>query len=113
MADASARYGRTRHRRGDERRKDDPLIPDASVDLILIVNAIHLVKEKTVFLNNLRKSLKKKGRLVFIQWDAEKMDSELPGWDPKDRAILAQDPSKVNATDEGHRIEELERRKKS
>jgi len=51
------------------------------------VNTIQLVKEKTVFLNNIRNSLKEKGKLVFVQWDAEKMDSELPGWDSQDREL--------------------------
>jgi arsenite methyltransferase len=64
---------------------DDPLIPKASVDMVLMVNTIHLVKEKTIFLNNLRGSLKENGKLVFVQWDAEKMDSESRGWDPQDR----------------------------
>jgi ubiquinone/menaquinone biosynthesis C-methylase UbiE len=64
---------------------DDPMIPKASVDLVLIVNTIQFVKEKTAFLNNISNSLKKDGKLVFIQWDAEKMDSEMPGWDSKDR----------------------------
>jgi ubiquinone/menaquinone biosynthesis C-methylase UbiE len=66
-------------------REDNPLIPEASVDLVLIVNAIQLVKEKKVFLDNLRSSLKKDGKVVFVQWDAEKMDSETPGWSPEDR----------------------------
>ncbi len=64
---------------------DDPMIPELSVDLVLIVNTIQFVKEKTAFLNNISNSLKKDGKLVFIQWDAEKMDSEMPGWDSKDR----------------------------
>jgi len=68
-------------------KEDDPLIPEESVDLVLMVNTIHLVKEKTAFLNNIRPSLKKNGKLVFVQWDAEKMDSELAGWDPKDREL--------------------------
>ena len=68
-------------------RADDPLVPEESADLILIVNTIHLVKEKALFLNNIRKSLKEGGKVVFVQWDAEKMDSELPGWDPKDREL--------------------------
>ena len=68
-------------------REDDPLIPKASVDLVLIVNTIHLVKEKTTFLDNIRGSLKKNGKLVFIQWNAEKMDSELPGWSSQDREL--------------------------
>jgi len=46
-----------------------------------------IVKEKTVFLNNIRNSIKEKGKLVFVQWDAEKMDSELPGWDSQDREL--------------------------
>jgi ubiquinone/menaquinone biosynthesis C-methylase UbiE len=68
-------------------RADDPLIPEESADLILIVNTIHLVKEKALFLNNIRKSLKEGGKVVFVQWDAEKMDPESPGWDPKDREL--------------------------
>jgi ubiquinone/menaquinone biosynthesis C-methylase UbiE len=68
-------------------REDNPLIPDESVDLVLIVNTIQFVKEKTVFLNNIRGSLKNNGRLVFVQWDAEKMDSEAPEWDSKDRKL--------------------------
>ena len=68
-------------------REDDPLIPEASVDLVLIVNTIQLVKEKTAFLNSIRDSLKENGKLVFIQWEAEKMDSESPGWDSKDREL--------------------------
>lgn len=66
-------------------KEDNPLIPAASVDLVLIVNTIHLVKEKILFLHDLRNSLKENGKLVFVQWCAEKMDSELPGWDVKDR----------------------------
>jgi ubiquinone/menaquinone biosynthesis C-methylase UbiE len=67
--------------------EDDPMIPKASVDLVLIVNTIHLVNEKTAFLDNVRGSLKKNGKLVFIQWDAEKMDSEMPGWNSEDREL--------------------------
>ena len=66
---------------------NDPLIPKASVDLVLIVNTIHLVKEKTAFLNSIRNSLKENGKVVFVQWDAEKMDSEHSDWDSKDREL--------------------------
>jgi ubiquinone/menaquinone biosynthesis C-methylase UbiE len=67
---------------GDE---DNPKIPEESVDLVLIVNTIQFVKDKTAFLNNISHSLNENGKLVFVQWDAEKMDSEMPGWDSKDR----------------------------
>ena len=66
-------------------REDDPLIPKASVDLVLIVNTIHLVEDKTAFLHNIRGSLKEDGKVIFVQWDAGKMDSEAPGWSPEDR----------------------------
>lgn len=66
-------------------REENPLIPEASVDLVLMVNTIHLVGEKTLFLNNIRGCLKEDGKLVFVQWDAEKMDSEAPGWNSEDR----------------------------
>lgn len=66
-------------------QEDNPLIPKVSVDLVLIVNTIQFVKEKTTFLNNIRSSLKENGKLVFIQWDAEKLGKELRDWDKKDR----------------------------
>jgi ubiquinone/menaquinone biosynthesis C-methylase UbiE len=66
-------------------REENPLIPEVSVNLVLIVNTIQFVKEKTIFLNNIRASLKENGRLAFIQWDAAKMDSETPGWNSEDR----------------------------
>lgn len=66
--------------------QDDPLLPDASVDLVLIVNTIHLVAHPAAFVKNVRRSLKPRGRVVFVQWSAEKMDAEAVGWDAADRA---------------------------
>ena len=67
--------------------KDDPLLPEGAIDLVLMVNVIHLVEKKDVFLKNIKPSLKPEGLLVIVQWDADKMDPEAPGWDPKDRAL--------------------------
>lgn len=66
--------------------EDDPLLPDSSIDLVLIVNTIHLVDNPPVFLANVRRSLKPGGTVVFVQWSAEKMDPEAPEWDDADRA---------------------------
>ena len=71
-------------------KPDDPLLPEAAVDLALLVNVIHLVKNRTAFLDNLKKSLKPEGTIVFIQWDGDKMGLESPEWDPEDRAKYAQ-----------------------
>jgi len=66
--------------------EDDPLLPDASIDLVLIVNTIHLVDRPAVFLQNVRRSVRPNGTIVFVQWSAEKMDSEAVEWDETDRA---------------------------
>ncbi len=69
-------------------KEDDPLLPEKSMDVVLMVNVIHLVKNPTLFLKKIDKSLKPGGTLVIVQWDAEKMDSEMQPerWDPVDRA---------------------------
>jgi ubiquinone/menaquinone biosynthesis C-methylase UbiE len=86
---------------------DNPLIPETSVDLVLIVNTIHLVKDKILFLNNLRGSLRKNGKLVFVQWDAEKMDSEAPGWDPQDRELYMMRTMLKMIYDAGYEVLEI------
>jgi ubiquinone/menaquinone biosynthesis C-methylase UbiE len=39
-------------------REDDPLLPAGQMDLVLIVNTIHLVKQPGKFLNRITASLK-------------------------------------------------------
>jgi ubiquinone/menaquinone biosynthesis C-methylase UbiE len=68
-------------------KEDDPLIPQKSVDIILMVNVIHLLANASDYLKKLQQNLKANGSLVIVQWDAEKMDSESKGWDPDDRAL--------------------------
>jgi ubiquinone/menaquinone biosynthesis C-methylase UbiE len=65
--------------------EDDPLLPVMSVDLVLMVNTIHLVKNPTVLLENIAKSLKRGGSLVIVQWDAARMRLEMKDWDPEDQ----------------------------
>jgi ubiquinone/menaquinone biosynthesis C-methylase UbiE len=69
--------------RGD---KDDPRLPEATVDMVLIVNTINFVTNPSLFLNNIKLSLKPGGRVVFVQWDAEKMDPEMPNWSAENRS---------------------------
>lgn len=67
-------------------KEDDPLIPQKSVDIILMVNVIHLIKNPADYLKKLGQNLKPNGYLAIVQWDAEKMDSESKDWDADDRA---------------------------
>ncbi len=65
--------------------EDDPSLPEKSCDLILIVNTLHLVRNPGVFFKNLVRGLSANGKLAIVQWAAEKMEGEVPLWDPKDR----------------------------
>jgi len=67
-------------------KEDDPLIAQKSVDIILMVNIIHLIENSSKYLKKLGESLKPDGKLVIVQWDAEKMGKELRDWDADDRA---------------------------
>jgi len=67
---------------------DDPMLPINKIDLALIVNSIHLIRDLKTFLDHIRRSLTPGGRLVIIQWAAEKMDSEAPEWDPENRKLF-------------------------
>ena len=67
-------------------KEDDPLIPQKIVDIILMVNTIHLIQNPSDYLKKLGESLNHGGSLVIVQWDADKMDSESTDWDADDRA---------------------------
>ena len=71
-------------------KPDDPLLPEAEVDLVLLVNVIHQIENPSVFFGHLQKSLKPAGVIVFIQWDADKMVAEHPGLDSDFRAEFSQ-----------------------
>ena len=60
-------------------KPDDPLLPEAAVDLALLVNVIQQIENPSIFFGNLKNSLKPEGVIVFIQWDADKMVAEHPG----------------------------------
>lgn len=55
---------------------DDTKLPDAGVDLILMVDVYHEVPNPAPFLKGLRKALKPGGRLVLVEFRAE--DPEVP-----------------------------------
>jgi ubiquinone/menaquinone biosynthesis C-methylase UbiE len=67
-------------------KEDDPELPERKMDIVLMVNVLHLINNPSVFLKRLGKSLKPGGKLVVVQWDAEKMGYELKDWDADDRA---------------------------
>lgn len=71
-------------------KENDPLLPDSAIDIVLIVNTIHLIDRPSEYLSNLKSCLQPDGRVVFVQWDAKKMDSEAPEWSAEDREKYTQ-----------------------
>jgi ubiquinone/menaquinone biosynthesis C-methylase UbiE len=69
-------------------REDNPLLPVGKIDLVLMVNVIHLIDDIKTFLANIRPSLTENGVLIIVQWDAEKMDFELSDWDESNRELF-------------------------
>lgn len=57
---------------------DDPNLPNSQMDIVLMVNVIHLVENKTLFLQNVRNSIKPGGVLSIVQWEASKLMAEAP-----------------------------------
>jgi SAM-dependent methyltransferase len=49
-------------------RPDDPGLPDAAIDLVLIVNTWHHVKKRPAYLQKLDRALKPDGRVVVIDF---------------------------------------------
>ncbi|MFC1853679.1 class I SAM-dependent methyltransferase [candidate division CSSED10-310 bacterium] len=68
---------------GDE---NNPKLPSGQIDIVLIVNTIHYIKDLNSVLDNIKTSLKPGGKMVIIQWDAEKMNIEAEReWDAEDK----------------------------
>jgi ubiquinone/menaquinone biosynthesis C-methylase UbiE len=66
-------------------RDDDPMLPPASCDLALFVNAYHHVADGPAFVRRLARCLKRGGRLAAIDWAYR----ETPKGPPMDRRIPA------------------------
>src|SRR5262249_56627859 len=49
-------------------RDDDPMLPPASCDLALFVNAYHHVSDGPAFVRRLARCLKRGGRMAAIDW---------------------------------------------
>jgi ubiquinone/menaquinone biosynthesis C-methylase UbiE len=88
-------------------KEDDPLLPSSVVDMVLIVNTIHLIDRPSVYLSNLKSCLKPDGYIVIIQWDAGKMDPEAPDWSAEDREKYTQQTTLRIIYDAGYEVERI------
>ena len=52
-------------------RLDDPLLPDGSVDLVVLVNVYHHIADRAAYFARLRADLSPRGRVVVIEPDAD------------------------------------------
>jgi len=88
-------------------KEDDPLLPDSSIDIVLIVNTVHLIDQPSEYLSNLKSCFQPDGRLVIVQWDAEKMDPEAPDWSPDDREKYTQQATLRIIYDAGYEVKRI------
>lgn len=54
---------------------EDPLLPEKQMDMVIMVYVFHDLSSPVPFLNNLKKSLKPGAKLVFVERDPDKTDS--------------------------------------
>ena len=76
-------------------RANDPQLPQASLDVVLLVNSYHEIKERVTLLQNIRKALRPNGRLGVIDF---KLEGTGPGPDPEERVspeIIVNDAKKA------------------
>ena len=90
-----------------EGKEDDPLLPSSVIDMVLIVNTIHLIDRPSEYLSNLKSCLKPDGYIVIIQWDAGNMDTEAPNWSAEDREKYTQQTTLRIIYDAGYEVERI------
>jgi SAM-dependent methyltransferase len=79
---------------------DDPRLPDGEVHLILVVNTWHHIENRVAYLDRLRRSLRRNGRVAIIDW----REGELPvGPPPNER--LSRDTVQEEFDRAGWRLE--------
>ena len=88
-------------------KEDDPLLPGSAIDMVLIVNTIHLINRPSEYLLNLKSCLKPDGQVVIVQWDAEKMDTEAPDWSAEDREKYTQQTTLGIISDADYEVERI------
>src|SRR5207302_4401113 len=81
---------------------DDPKLPRAAIDLVLLVDVYHEFSEPQAMLRNIRESLKPDGRLVLLEYRAE--DPKVP-IRPEHKMTVAQ--AKAEVEPEGFRMDKV------
>jgi ubiquinone/menaquinone biosynthesis C-methylase UbiE len=81
---------------------DDPKLPRAQIDLILLVDVYHEFSEPQKMLDRMREALKPDGRLVLLEYRAE--DPQVP-IRPEHKMTVAQVKAEVEP--EGYRLDRV------
>jgi ubiquinone/menaquinone biosynthesis C-methylase UbiE len=81
---------------------DDPRLPSAAIDLVLLVDVYHEFSEPQKMLRHIRESLKPDGRLVLLEYRAE--DPNVP-IRPEHKMTVEQARAEVEA--EGYRLDKV------
>ncbi|MBI4581881.1 MAG: methyltransferase domain-containing protein [Planctomycetes bacterium] len=68
-------------------RTDDPLLPDAGIDLVLTVNTYHHIHNRPGYFRSLRRDLAPAGRVAVIDFDGRKFMRLLGHYTPKETLL--------------------------
>lgn len=80
---------------------DDPRLPEASIDMILIVDTLHHIEGRPAYYQLLKKSLRGQGRVVVVDF---KKDAEIPVG-PKPEMRLRDSDVKKELEEAGFEVE--------
>ena len=53
-------------------RFEDPLLPDAGIDLVVVIDTYHHIDERSTYFRNLQRDLAPDGRVAVIDFDGRK-----------------------------------------
>ncbi|MBI2462728.1 MAG: class I SAM-dependent methyltransferase [Candidatus Spechtbacteria bacterium] len=85
--------------RGDLEREKGSTLPEKLVDIVFCTSVLFQVKDKGAIIREAKRVLKKKGKLVIIEWRAE------APWGPQTKARLSREDFVTLAEKEGFVLE--------
>ncbi|UCE65073.1 MAG: class I SAM-dependent methyltransferase [Candidatus Zixiibacteriota bacterium] len=69
----------------------DPKLPDAALDMVIMVNVVHCLEKPVALLKNIESALKPEGIIVIVEGNLDKYPSESVGWYTRSKLLKIYD----------------------